>query len=62
MIIRLMRGGEANCLATTGGSETKGLTTPGGVVPPSTVKMEPSCKLTIIGTNSRHYGKKTTFH
>ena len=28
MTIKLLRGGEANCLATAGGSETKGLATP----------------------------------
>lgn len=35
MSITLLRGGEANCLATTGGSETKGLATPGGANRPS---------------------------
>jgi hypothetical protein len=34
MSITLLRGGEANCLATAGGSKTKGLATPDGVVSP----------------------------
>ena len=47
-----MRGGEANCLATTGGSETKGLATPGGTVSPSIRQKKLSCKLTIMGTQN----------
>ena len=52
MIIKLLRGGEANCLATTGGSETKGLATPGGTVSPSIRQKKLSCKLTIMGTQN----------
>ena len=42
------------------GWETKGLATTGGAVSPSYVKMEPSCKLTVMGSKLKHYGKKTT--
>lgn len=52
MIIKLLRGGEANCLATTGGSETKGLATPGGVVSPFTRQKKLSSKLTVMGTQN----------
>lgn len=51
MSILLMRGGEANCLATTG-----------GVVSPSLRQKKLSCKLTIKSINPKRYGKKTTFH
>ena len=47
-----MRGGEAYCLATTGGSETKGLATPGGVVSPFTRQKKLSSKLTVMGTQN----------
>ena len=62
MIIKLLRGGEANCLATTGGSKTKGLATPGGVVSPSSRKKKLSCKLTVMDSVVNCYGKKTTLH
>ena len=52
MSITLLRGGEANCLATTGGSETKGLATPGGVVSPSIRQKKLSCKLTVMDTKN----------
>ena len=52
MIIKLLRGGEANCLATTGGSETKGLATPDGVVSPSIPQKKLSSKLTVMGTQN----------
>ena len=52
MITKLMRGGEAYCLATTGGSETKGLATPGGVVSPSIRQKKLSCKLTVMDTKN----------
>ena len=52
MITKLMRGGEAYCLATTGGSETKGLATPGGVVSPSIRQKKLSWKLTVMGTQN----------
>ena len=52
MIIKLLRGGEANCLATTGGSETKGLTTPGGVVSPSIRQKKLTSKLSVMGTQN----------
>ena len=52
MITKLMRGGEAYCLATTGGSETKGLATPSGVVSPSTRQKKLSSKLTVMGTQN----------
>lgn len=52
MIIKLLRGGEANCLATTGGSETKGLATPDGVVSPSIRQKKLSCELTVMGTQN----------
>ena len=42
------------------GWETRGLATTGGAVSPSYVKMEPSCKLTVMGSKLKHYGKKTT--
>lgn len=48
MSILLMRGDEANYLTTTGGSETKGLTSTGGVVSPFSRKKKLSCKLTVI--------------
>lgn len=62
MSITLMRGGEVNYLATTGGSETKGLATPGGVVSPSIRQKRLLSKLTIKSINPKRYGKKTTFH
>lgn len=52
MTIKLLRGGEANCLATTGGSETKGLATPSGVVSPSTRQKKLSSKLTVMDTQN----------
>ncbi len=52
MIIKLMRGGEVNYLATTGGSENKGLATPSGVVSPSTRQKKLSSKLTVMGTQN----------
>ena len=52
MITKLMRGGEAYCLATTGGSETKGLATPDGVVSPSIRQKKLSCELTVMGTQN----------
>ena len=52
MTIKLLRGGEANCLATTGGSETKGLATPDGVVSPSIRQKKLSCELTVMGTQN----------
>ena len=58
MSITLLRGGEANCLATTGGSETKGLATPDGVVSPSTRQMKLSCKLTVmVCSKLKRYGE-----
>ena len=56
MIIKLLRGGEANCLATTGGSETKGLATPGGVVSPSTRQKKLLSLLTVVTKNCIAYG------
>lgn len=47
-----MRGGKANCLATTGGSETKGLATPGGVVSPSIRQKKLTSKLSVMGTQN----------
>ena len=52
MITKLMRGGKANCLATTGGSETKGLATPGGVVSPSIRQKKLTSKLSVMGTQN----------
>ena len=52
MITKLMRGGEAYCLTTTGGSETKGLATPGGVVSPSIRQKKLTSKLTVMGTQN----------
>jgi hypothetical protein len=57
MIIKLLRGGEANCLATTGGSENKGLATPGGAVSPSHVQKKLSSELTVMVAYPRRYGK-----
>ena len=51
MSITLLRGGEANCLAT-----------PGGVVSPSSRKKKLSCKLTVMDSVVNCYGKKTTLH
>lgn len=58
MTIKLLRGGEANCLATTGGSETKSLATPSGVVSPSTRQKKLSSKLTVMTCfKLRRYGE-----
>ena len=47
-------------ITTMRGWKAKGFATTGGVVSPSYVKMEPSCKLTVMGSKLKHYGKKTT--
>ena len=52
MSILLMRGCEANCLASMGGSETLGLTTPGGVVSPSIRQKKLSSKISVMGTQN----------
>jgi hypothetical protein len=58
MTIKLLRGGEANCLATAGGSETKGLATPDGVVSPSIRQKKLSCELTVmVCSKLKRYGK-----
>ena len=57
MSITLLRGGEANWLASMGGSETKGLATPGGAVSPSSRKKKLSCELTVMVAYPRCYGK-----
>lgn len=62
MSILLTRGGEANCLATTGGSETKGLATPGGVVSPSIRQKKQKCLLTVFSSKNDRYGEKAALH
>ena len=57
MSITLLRGGEAKCLTTTGGSETKGLATPGGVVSPSQAQKKLSSELTVKTLNACCYGR-----
>jgi hypothetical protein len=58
MSITLLRGGEANCLATAGGSKTKGLATPDGVVSPSIRQKKLSCELTVmVCSKLKRYGK-----
>jgi ribosomal protein S6E (S10) len=58
MIIKLLRGGKANCLAITGGSETKGLATPGGVVSPSISQKKLSILLAVMTCfKLRRYGE-----
>ena len=42
------------------GWEAKGLAATGGVVSPSSQKKKLSCKLTVMGSKLKHYGKKTT--
>ena len=52
MSITQKRGGEAKGFTTTGGSETKGLAIPGGVVSPSIRQKKLTSKLSVMGTQN----------
>ena len=62
MIIKLTRGGKVNCLTSTGGGETKGLATPGGVVSPSIRQTRLKCLLTVFSSKNDCYGEKAALH